>query len=161
MINKIYKLIHNKFSRFLKFIFFIRYLFAIFFVAIVLFLTIPQFFDYTKKEVTLKNHLSENYGLKIEQIEKIKFYSFPTPFYIIENVNANLYLRDANLEINKLIVYPKLFSIYNFKNFQTRKIRLENNNLKTDLKSIKFITKNILNSNKKIFFKDLNLKIRG
>ena len=160
MINKIYKLIHNKFSRFLKFIFFIRYLFAIFFVAIVLFLTIPQFFDYTKKEVTLKNHLSENYGLKIEQIEKIKFYSFPTPFYIIENVNANLYLRDANLEINKLIVYPKLFSIYNFKNFQTRKIRLENNNLKTDLKSIKFITKNILNSNKKIFFKDLNLKIK-
>ena len=64
MINKVQKIINNKFSRVFKFVFFLRYLIAIFFVAIVLFLFIPQFFDYTKKEEIIKNFLSQNYGLK-------------------------------------------------------------------------------------------------
>ena len=67
MINKIYKIIHNKFSRFFKFIFFLRYLFAIFFVAIVMFVTIPQFFDYKKKELIIFSNLSASYGLDIKK----------------------------------------------------------------------------------------------
>ena len=49
MINKFYKIVNIKFSRFFKFIFFLRYLFAIFFISLGLFLLIPQFFDYKKK----------------------------------------------------------------------------------------------------------------
>ena len=48
MLNKYFKTIHNKHSKFLRFIFFLRYLFAIFFIFTVLFLTLPSFFDYEK-----------------------------------------------------------------------------------------------------------------
>ena len=86
MINKISKLINNKSSKYLKFIFFLRYVFLIFFVAIVLFLNIPRFFDYSKKEKIIKNYLSENYGLIIKEMGDIKFYSFPIPYLQIKNL---------------------------------------------------------------------------
>ena len=76
MINKIFKPINNKFSRFFKFLFFLRYLFLIFFVAITLFLSIPHFFDYKKKEELIKNYLYQNYNLEIKKIESIKYHSF-------------------------------------------------------------------------------------
>ena len=79
MINKIFKIINNKFSRLFKFVFFIRYLFLIFFVAIALFLSIPQFFDYKKKIEIIKVNLVENYGLELKKIENISYNSLPVP----------------------------------------------------------------------------------
>ena len=159
MINKFYKIIHNRYSRFLKFIFFLRYLFVIFFISIVLFLLIPQFFDYKKKEEIIKLYLLKNYGIAINQLEKISFNSFPVPYLQIENIESNLYSKSTNLKIGKLIIYPKLFSIYNFNNFHSRKIQLENNFVKTDLKNTKSLFKNIFRLEKKISFKNLNLQI--
>ena len=78
MINKILKTINNRFYKIFKFIFFIRYIFAIFFVAIVLFFTIPNFFDYSKKEQIIKNSLFKNYGIEIKEYKSITFSSFPT-----------------------------------------------------------------------------------
>ena len=91
MINKIYKIINNKFSRFFKFIFFLRYLFLIFFVAITLFLSIPHFFDYKKKEELIKNYLYQNYNLEIKKIETIKFHPFLLPHLKIENLSSNFF----------------------------------------------------------------------
>ena len=81
MINKIYIKINNKFSSIFKFIFFLRYLIAIFFVAIVLFLSIPQFFDYKKKEQVITNYLLKNYEIELKKNQKNSIQIFPdSPF---------------------------------------------------------------------------------
>ena len=103
MINKINKITNNKFLRFFKFIFFLRYLFLIFFVAIVLFLSIPQFFDYKKKEEKIKSYLASEYGMKIISMESVKFNPLPAPNLQIDNLIANYFTKDINLRIKKLI----------------------------------------------------------
>ena len=92
MLNKFYKTIHNKYSRFFKFIFFIRYLFAIFLISTALFLTIPNFFNYEKKVELIKNHLFDSYKFKIIKLEKIKFRAFPIPNLELSNVLENIIL---------------------------------------------------------------------
>ena len=126
MINKIYKIVNNKFSGFFKFIFFLRYLFAIFFVAIVLLLTIPQLFDYKKKKYVIFSNLNNNYGIDIEKVGSIKFKSFPSPHLQIDNLIANYLSSETKLEVEKLLIFPKLYSIYNYDNFEVRKIKLLN-----------------------------------
>ena len=59
MINKIYKTINNKYSKFFKFFFFLKYVFAIFLIAVLLFLSIPKFFNYEKKQEILKKGNNE------------------------------------------------------------------------------------------------------
>ena len=159
MINKIYKIINNKFSRFFKFIFFLRYLFVIFFVAIVLFVTIPQFFDYKKKQYVIFSNLSNNYGIDIEKMGSIKFKSFPTPHLQIDNLTANYLLNETKLEVEKLLIFPKLISIYNYDNFEVRKIKLLNSIIKTDIKKIDLLSKKIFDIKQKIYFKDSKIKI--
>ena len=102
MINKTYKIINNKFSRFFKFVFFIRYLFGIFFVAIILFLNTPHFFNYKNKDQIIKNYLNQVYGINIKKIESIKYTSLPTPHLQINNVISNLYLDDVKLNVMSL-----------------------------------------------------------
>ena len=79
MINKIYKIINNKYSRFLKFFFFLRYVFAIFLIAISLFLLIPKLFDYEKKQEIIKEYLINNYDLEVNNYTSVKFNVFPFP----------------------------------------------------------------------------------
>ena len=79
MINKFYKIIHNKYSKYFRFIFFIRYLFVIFFISITAFLTIPIFFDYEKRAQVIKQHILKSYKFEIKQYEKIKFKILPAP----------------------------------------------------------------------------------
>ena len=159
MINRFYKLINNKFSRFFNFIFFLRYLLAIFFVAIVFLISIPQFFDYKKKEEIIKVYLSKNYGLDVQKIGMIKFESLPVPRLQLKNVHANFYSDDVYIKTQKLTIYPKLSSIYNFQNFYLKKINLENSYLEADLKDIQLLFKNIFNSKNKIYFRNLDFQI--
>ena len=65
MINKIYKTINNKYSKFFKFLFFLKYVFAIFFIAILLFISIPKFFNYEKKQEILRDYLVNHYDLEL------------------------------------------------------------------------------------------------
>ena len=159
MINKIYKIINNKFSRFFKFIFFLRYLFAIFFVAIVLLVTIPQLFDYKKKQYVIFSNLSNSYGIDIEKIGSIKFKSFPIPHLQINNLTANYLSEETKLQVEKLLIFPKLISIYNYDNFKVRKIKLLKSIIKTDIKKITLLNKKIFDTNQKIYFKDLKIKV--
>ena len=160
MINKFYKIINNRFSRFFKFIFFIRYLFLIFLVTIVLFLTIPQLFDYGKNEETIKNYIKQHYGLEIVKMEDIKYKFFPVPHLTIQNPTLNFYSKGIKFKTKNMIIYPKLFSIYNYENFYLKKVILDENNLEIDFKNIKFFSNYIFQLEKKFFFKDLNLKIK-
>ncbi len=159
MINKFYKIIHNKFSRFFKFIFFIRYLLSIFFVSIVLFLSIPHFFDYKKKEDLIKNYLANIYELEIQKMGEIKFRSFPVPHYEILNLFTKVHSEESNLKIKKLLIYPKLTGIYNFKNFKIERIKLENNDMEVNLGDMKFLQKLFFNPEKKMRFENLNINI--
>ena len=159
MINKIYKIINNKFSRFFKFIFFLRYLFAIFFVAIVLFVSIPQLFDYKKKQNIIISNLSNSYGIDIEKIGSIKFKSFPIPHLQVNNSTANYLSSETKLQVEKLLIFPKLISIYNYDNFEVKKIKLLNSSIKTDTEKITTLSKKIFDSKQKIYFKDLKIKV--
>ena len=160
MINKIYIKINNKFSSIFKFIFFLRYLIVIFFVAIVLFLLIPQFFDYKKKERVILNYLLKNYEIEIKKIEKIQYKSFPTPHLFLSNLETNFHKESINLKIHNMKIYPKLFSIFNYENFQVRKIELKNNNANINIYEIIPLLKYLLNIEKKISIKNLSLKIK-
>ena len=77
MINKIYKIIHNKYLTLFKFIFYIRYLFGISFVAIALFFIITSFFFKSKKCGINKN----------KTIERKKI----TKRYLKKNIDLNTY----------------------------------------------------------------------
>ena len=160
MINKIYKRINNKFSRFFKFIFFLRYLFLIFFVALALFLVIPHFFDYKKKEEFIVKYLFQNYDLNIKKIGNINYKSYPAPHLQIKNLSTNLHSKNINLEIQELEIYPKLLSVYNYNNYQSKKIKFKKSELNIDFKDLKIFTRNISNSKKKFYFKDLDLKVK-
>ena len=103
MINKIKKIINNKFHRFFKFAFFLRYLFLIFFISTTLFLLIPNFFDYKKKEDILITYLMENYNLDIRSIKKIKFKSFPLPTLELDELEINFPKSQTTLIAKKLL----------------------------------------------------------
>ena len=95
----------------------------------------------TKKGGNNKALSSKKLRYSDKPIRKISFNSFPVPYLQIENIGSNLYSKSTNLKIGKLIIYPKLFSIYNFNNFHSRKIQLENNFVKTDLKILNLYLK--------------------
>jgi len=90
MINKIYKIIHNNYSRFLKFFFFLRYVFAIFLISIFLFLLIPKFFNYEKKQEIIKEYLVNYYDLELSNYGSIEFNVFPIPNLSIKNINLKV-----------------------------------------------------------------------
>ena len=160
MINKFYKRIHNNYSRFFNFIFFIRYLFVIFLISTALFLIIPNFFNYEKKTQTIKSHLIEQYGYEILKYEKIEFKSLPSPRLEFKNVSINLVSSPIKLNVKNLKIYPKLFSIYNYENFQSNKIALKDNNIISDRSDLEFLINHFFNQKKKLLLNNLELKIK-
>ena len=137
MINKFFKTIHNKYSRFFKFIFFLRYLFVIFFISISLFLTIPIFFNYEKEEDLIKNYLIKDYNFKINEYENIKYKAFPVPRLELKKVQLNFLKSNTKFKIKNLKIYPKILNIYNLNNFDTNKIVL--NNITSDIEISNFL----------------------
>ena len=159
MINKFYKTIHNKYSRFFRFIFFLRYVFALFFIATILFLLVPNYFNYEKRSETLKNYLIKNYDIKILKFEKIEFNSFPVPYIEFKNVSIQLETSPVELNVNKFRIYPKFLSIYNYQNFQSSKIVLKNSNVTFETLDFKFFVKEFINQKNNFYVDNLNIKI--
>ena len=159
MFNKFYKTIHNKYSRFFKFIFFIRYLFLIFIISIALFLTIPNFFNYEKRANYIKKHIFDNYKFKIIKLEKIKYKAFPIPNLELRNVKVKVNNSEMDLEVKELNIYPKLISIYNFENFQTSKLILKNNKTVLKASNMMPLLKILLKQKNKLSLKNLDLSI--
>ena len=160
MINKIYKLIHNKFPRIFKFIFFIRYLFLLFFVSTVLFLFIPQFFNYENKAENIKFFLNKNYALNISQIGNINYKALPVPHLIIDTLDTNFFSQEIDFKVEKLLLFPKLINIYNYNNFLAEKIKFQNSSLEIEAENFRFFINKIFNTKKKFIFENLNLLIK-
>ena len=125
MLNKFFKIIHNKYSKLFEFIFFLRYLFAIFFISIALFLAIPNFFNFNKKIEIIKKNLLSNYEFEIGEYDEIKFNFLPLPNIEIKDVTIYIKPDNTKLNVKNLILFPKIFSVYNFNNFQLKKIILK------------------------------------
>ena len=159
MINKFFKTIHNKYSRFFKFIFFLRYLFVIFFISISLFLTIPIFFNYEKEEDLIKNYLIKDYNFKINEYENIKYKAFPVPRLELKKVQLNFIKSNTKFKIKNLKIYPKILNIYNLNNFDTNKIVLNNITSDIEISNFLIVFDQLLSQKKKISFDNLNLKI--
>ena len=161
MINKFFKTIHNKYSRFFRFIFFLRYLFGLFIIASILFLLAPNYFNYQKRSETFKNHLTKNYDIKVIKYEKIEFNSFPFPHIEFKNALIKLNTSPAELNVKKFKIYPKFLSIYNYQNFQSNKIILENSNMTLETLDLKFLIKELFNQKNNFYFDNLNIKINN
>ena len=161
MINKFFKIIHTKYYKFFKFVFFLRYLFAVFLVSFATFLIIPKFFNYEKRVETIKGYLLKNYNIEINQYEKIYFHSFPTPSLELKNVMINLGSNSAKFNVKKFKIFPDLLSIYNYKNFQSKKIILEDNNITLESSNVKVLAKLLFNQKKKFSLNNLVIKINN
>ena len=152
MINKIYKIIHNKYLTLFKFIFYIWYLFGIFFVAIALFLIIPHFFNYKKNDEVIRNYLLQNYDLHLNNYEDIKYSFIPQPKLKIKNAELSIKKKLIRADIENLILYPKLLSIYNYDNFSLNKIILNKNNILLSDQDLKILIKYIYKLRNKLIF---------
>ena len=161
MINKFFKIVHIRYSKFFSFVFFLRYLVAIFTVSTALFLIIPIFFDYEKRIEILKTHLLKNYNLQIEKYDNIKFVIFPYPNLELNNVKVNFNTTSIKFNIKNFKIHPKIFSIYNYEDFETRKIVLKNSDISTEVSDLKFFIKNFLDYKNKILINNLNLTINN
>jgi len=159
MINKIYKRIHNKYSTLFKFLFFLRHLFVIFFTSVVLFLSIPHFLDIQKNDIQINDYLLKNYGLTINKYENIKYNSLPKPNLVIQNVDITIEANSLRMNTDSLIIYPKLFNIYNYKNFKANKIIINKSKISLLDSNLKIFIDYIYNLKNKFTFKNLNLKI--
>ncbi len=156
MFNKLKKTIHIKYSRFFKFVFFLRYLLLIFLISISLFLTIPAFFNYERKAEAIKLHLLNNYNFEIKNYEEIKYNIFPLPNLEIIGVKMNLKLIKG-LGVEKIKIYPDVLSIYNYKNFSSKRINLRKINAEIQTSDLKFLVRELFHKKNKLSF--LNLKI--
>ena len=159
MINKLFTIIHNKYSTLFKFIFFLRYLFGIIFFSIALFLLIPHFFNYEKKDKIIKKYLFESYGLTINEYKSIKYNSFPTPNLEIKDVDASINASSIRMNVIRLNIYLKLGNIYNNEIFKANKIILNNNEFSLLDSDLKILAHYIYNLKKKLSLKNLGLKI--
>ena len=144
MINKIFKIIHNHYSRFFRFIFFLRYLVGIFFISSILFLVIPTFFNYEKRVKVLNNYLLKTYNFKISQYEKVEFKAFPLPKLIFKNILINLNSSSIEMKVKNLKIYPKLLNIYNYENYRSNKIILKDSYGELKLNDSKMFIKYLL-----------------
>ena len=88
MVNKFFKIIHNRYSTFFKFLFFLRYLFAIFLFSASIFFIIPKFFDYEKKASVFKSYLFKNYNFQINKYKAVATKKI-TKRYLIKKINLN------------------------------------------------------------------------
>ena len=159
MLNKFLKNIHNKYSRFFKFIFFLRYLITIFFVSISLFLIIPIFLNHEKRVEPIKNYLIKHYDFEINEYENIKFKAFPLPSFEFKKTQIKFLKSNTNLNVNYLQIYPKILSIYNLDYFEVKKIILDENVANLKISNFYTFIEQLSKQRKKITFNNLNIKI--
>ena len=158
MINKIFKRIFNRYSNILKFLFYIKYLFLIFFIASLIFLLIPKFFDYEKKKIHIKNYLIKNYSLNIKETEKVKFNIFPLPNLEISKATLD-FNEFSQIKTSKILIYPNIFRIYDFQNFEANKVSIIDGKLNLKAKDFSSFYRYLINQKKKLSFKNISIKI--
>ena len=160
MINKIYKIIHNKYPTFLKFFFFLRYVFAIFLIGIFLFLLIPKFFNYEKKQEIIKEYLVNYYDLELSNYSSIEFNVFPLPNLSIKNINLKVKDKPVFFNTKNLNIFLNFKNIYNYENFAAEKILLNNSKIDLDIDTASNILSYFGELKYRINIQDLDLNFK-
>tara|TARA_B100001093_G_C26829067_1_gene1015370 strand:- start:733 stop:2136 length:1404 start_codon:yes stop_codon:yes gene_type:complete len=160
MINKIYKRIHNKYSNIFNFFFFLRYLFSIFLIFTSLFFFIPKFFDYGKKQETIKEYLLNYYNLETTNDIQIKYKIFPLPNLSIKNVNLKINEKPVILKSNNIEIYLKFENIYDYKNFKANKIVVNNSEIYLNVNNASELINYVKDLESRIQIKKLNLNFK-
>ena len=119
----------------------------------------PNFFDYEKRSLRIKDYLNKNYQLKINDYSEINFKPFPVPILEIKNVESEFNLTSSSINSEKIILYPNFFSIYNYDNFSIKKLIISNSETKLNIDEIVPFVKQITNQKKNFHIKKLNLKL--
>ena len=159
MLNKLYKTIHNKYSSFFNFIFFLRYLLLIFVISIALFLNIPKFFNYEKRTKVINDFLFTNYNYKIASFDEVDFIALPIPKLEFKNVEINHVNSSQPFFVRSLRIHPRLFSIYNFENYQANKIVFKDNNIVLKASALNSFIKELFNQKKKLIFDKTKIQV--
>ena len=71
-----------------------------------------------------------------------------------------LNLKNFKFKTKKLVIYPKLLSIYNFENFKANKIKLFSNEISAEFPELKIFIKNVVNLKKKIQFSNSDVILK-
>ena len=87
-----------------------------------LLLIIPSFFNYENKAKIIKKFILKNYELKLDDYDNIRFQALPLPKLVFSEAVISLDRMPVNLKVKQLKIYPKIFNIYNFENFDAKKI---------------------------------------
>ena len=122
-------------------------------------MTIPFFFDSEKRAEVIKNRLAENYNFKLSNIEKIKYNIFPSPNLELINTQLNFKFSEENLSLKNIKIYPNFLNLYNYKNFHTKKIILNDGDMTFQISNLKFFIKQFSHQKNKISLNNLDLKI--
>ena len=94
-----------------------------------------------KEKKIIKTNLLKNYGIQINKFKNIEFNSLPVPNLVIESLLSNLNSEKALIKTERLIIYPKMLSFYNFDNFEVRKVKLINNDVVMNFQDLKSFLK--------------------
>ena len=153
-------------AKILKPIFFIKHLLLIFVISVLIYLTIPVFFNFSKKDYFIKNALIKNYSINLDSYTNIKYSFLPSPRIKITKANLNIKDQTIKQDINNLVLLVSLVDLYNLEKLKIKKIilnksrfSLEIKNYKEFLHYIKSLKKTIVVKNSDISFKNLNKKI--
>ena len=157
MINKIYKRIHNRYSKFFDFFFFLKYVFLIFFIASSFYVIIPKFFNYEKKQHIIKKQLGSYYNLDLRKHDTIKFHIFPLPNLVISNVDLGVKDKFIILKSKKINIFLSFKNFYNFKKFIPKKIIIDEGEISLNINRSKNLISYFNKLKSKLEVRNLNI----
>ena len=102
----------------------------------------------------------QTYNFEMKGFDKISYNFFPVPNLEISNVSYATQLKNFKFKTKKLVIYPKLLSIYNFENFKANKIKLFSNEISAEFPELKIFIKDVVNLKKKIQFSNSDVILK-
>ena len=160
MINRIFKTINNKRSKYHNFFFFLRYIFVIFFISTFLYLSLPKFLNHQNQLGSIKDYLAYNYKLELKSLSSLEFNIFPQPNLSLKNVEFKI--KDLPLSVNSknLRIFLSYKDIYNFDNLKTKKIELNSSESSLDINKIADLLNYFKTLEHKLIVKNLDLNLK-
>jgi hypothetical protein len=128
-------------------------------ITISLFLSIPKFFNYEKKENIIKKFLLENYKLELVNNNQIKFNVLPFPHILFKDVDLKIRNESIGFTTQDFKIFLNIENIYNYNNFNVKKIVLLNNKGTIDINRVDDLYAFLKKLNNKISIKDFNLNL--
>ncbi len=160
MINRIFKTINNKRSKYHNFFFFLRYIFVIFFISTFLYLSLPKFLNHQNQLGSIKDYLAYNYKLELKSLSSLEFNIFPQPNLSLKNVEFKINNLPLSVNSKNLRIFLSYKDIYNFDNLKTKKIELNSSESSLDISKIADLLNYFKTLEHKLIVKNLDLNLK-